>query len=243
MSERAQLAMGFAHSPAMGCVDFLVADSNAEAVGWLRRWPRWPMPTLILHGPEGSGRTHLARAFAEQTGARVVCARELGGIDPLALLADAPGAVIDDADACAAAGLERALLHLVNAVGETGRTLLLTARNAPGHWPVALADLRSRLKAAAAVGIGAPDDALMRAVLGKLFVERQVLVGEEVLSYILARIERSLGAAGLLVARLDAEALAAQRPVTIPLVRKVLGEDAGSDVQDDTLPDATPGRR
>lgn len=213
----------------MGCADFLVADSNAEAVGWLRRWPRWPTPTLIIHGPAGCGKTHLARAFAEQTRSRIIATDVVVEIDPLALLVDALGAVIDDADACAATGGEQAMLHLVNAVGETGRTLLLTARQAAGHWPVALADLRSRLKAATSVGIGEPDDALMRAVLGKLFVERQIRVGEEVLSYILARIERSPGAAGLLVARLDAEALAAQRPVTIPLVRKVLGENGAGD--------------
>jgi chromosomal replication initiation ATPase DnaA len=211
----------------MGCADFLVADSNIEAVGWLRRWPRWPTPTLIIHGPGGCGKTHLAHAFAEQTGARLVAAGELGRIDPLAFAAT--GAVIDDADACAGPGLERALLHLVNAMGESAGTLLLTARLAAGHWPVALPDLRSRLNAAAGAGIGEPDDALIRAVLGKLFVERQLQVGEEVLSYIVARIERSLAAANLLVARLDAEGLAAQRPVTVPLVRKVLGEEEAGD--------------
>lgn len=211
----------------MGYADFLVADSNVEAVGWLRRWPRWPAPTLIIHGPEGCGKTHLAHALAGQTGARLVAAAELGRIDPLTLLAGAPGAVVDDADTCAQQGLEeRALLHLVNAVGESGGTLLLTARLAAGHWSVALPDLRSRLNAAASAGIGEPDDALIRAVLGKLFVERQLRVGEEVLSYIVARMERSLSAANLLVERLDAEGLAAQRPVTIPLVRAVLGEAA-----------------
>lgn len=236
MSDRAQLALGFAPSPAMGCADFLVAQSNAEAVGWLRRWPNWPTPTLIIHGPEGCGKTHLAHAFAEQRAARLVHANELATIDPVALAAEATGVVIDDADACAAAGGERALLHLMNAVGEGGRTLLLTARQAPGHWPVALADLRSRLKAAASVGIGEPDDALMRSVLGKLFVERQLRVGEEILTYVLARIERSLGAAGLFVARLDAEALATQRPITIPLVRKVLGEEGEADPQPGSPP-------
>jgi chromosomal replication initiation ATPase DnaA len=207
----------------MGCADFLVAASNADAAGWLRRWPAWPTPTLIVHGPAGCGKTHLAHAFATRTNAPIIPAGDLAGIDPLAILAGTPGAVVDDAHACAGGG-ERMLLHLVNAVGETGRTLLLTARQPAAHWPIALADLRSRLRAATSVGIGEADDALMRAVLGKLFVERQLKVGEEVLSYILARIERSVAAAGPLVARLDAEALATRRPVTIPLVRKVLGE-------------------
>lgn len=225
----------------MSCADFLVADNNAEAVGWLRRWPRWPTPTLIIHGCEGCGKTHLAYAFAEQAEARLVHAHELAGIDPLALLSETRAAVIDDADACAAGGGEQALLHLINAVGEAGRTLLLTARRAPGHWPIALPDLRSRLKAAATVGIREPDDALMRAILGKLFVERQLRVNEDVLSYILARIERSLAAAGLVVARLDAEALATQRPVTIPLIRKVLGENGASDEHAFPPPETSAG--
>lgn len=225
MSDRAQLALGFVSNPAMGGADFLVAESNAGAVRWLRQWPFWPTPTLIIHGHEGCGKTHLARAFAARIGAPVLPAHQLSGIDPLTVLAGAPGAVIDDADACAGEG-ERALLHLVNAVAEAGCTLLLTARRPPSQWPIALADLSSRLNAATSVMIAEPDDALMRAVLGKLFVERQLRVGEEVLSYILARIERSVGAAGLLVARLDGEALATRRPVTIPLVRKVLGENS-----------------
>ncbi|HRK96196.1 MAG TPA: AAA family ATPase, partial [Rhodospirillales bacterium] len=112
VSDRAQLALGFARSPAMGCADFLVAQSNADAVGWLRRWPNWPTPTLIIHGPEGCGKTHLAHAFAEQRQARFVHKHELATIDPVALAADATGVVIDDADHCAAAGGERALLHL-----------------------------------------------------------------------------------------------------------------------------------
>ncbi|MCU0895057.1 MAG: DnaA/Hda family protein [Rhodospirillales bacterium] len=237
MSDRAQLALGFVSSPALGCADFLVAANNADAAGWLRRWPVWPTPALIVHGPEGCGKTHLAHAFAARTNAPIIPARDLPRIDPLAILAGTPGVVIDDAEACTGAG-ERILLHLVNAVGETGRTLLLTARRPAAHWPIALADLRSRLKAATSVGIGEADDALMRAVLGKLFVERQLKVGEEVLSYILARIERSVAAAGPLVARLDAEALATQRPVTIPLVRRVLGETGERDERPDG---ASPG--
>lgn len=217
-----QLAFGFGHDPAMGEADFLAADSNAAAIAWLRRWPDWPTNALVVHGPPGCGKSHLARVFARATAARPIAPGALAATDPIMLLADAASAVLDDADRVVAAGDERALFHLVNVAAETGRTLLLTAREAPARWGLRLADLRSRLNAATAVAIEAPDDALIRAVLAKLFADRQLRVGEDVLSYLLARMERSLEAARGLTERIDAAALGARRPVTIPLVRAVL---------------------
>jgi DnaA regulatory inactivator Hda len=228
VNDRAQLAFAFSHGSAMDCADFLVAASNAEAVAWLRRWPHWPTPALILHGPPGCGKTHMAFAFAKHSGAALLRPGLLDRADPHALLEGVPAAVVDDADDCVRTGDEATLLHLFNLVAETGRNLLLTGGEPPARWPLGLADLRSRLNASCIAGVDAPDEALMRAVLGKLFVERQLHVGEEVLSYLLARTERSLTAAALLIARIDEAALAAKRPVTIPLVRAVLAEQAAA---------------
>lgn len=225
MVSRDQLALAFANDPAMGEADFLVAESNAAAVAWLRRWPAWPTPALIVHGPPGCGKTHLARAFARATGARTMDLSALTANDPLALLAGVAPAVVDDADrGLANGGGERALLHLFNVIKETGETLMLTAREPPARWGMGLADLRSRLNAATSVAIATPDDALIRAVLVKLFADRQLRVGEDVLNYALARMERSLDAARVLVERADAAALAAHRPITISLLRSVLNE-------------------
>lgn len=213
-----QIPLPLAHRPALEQEDFLVAPSNAEAVAWLDRWPDWPAPALILLGPSGSGKSHLAQVFAARSGAPVVTG-ELGlRFDPPALLTDANALVIDDADA----GVDEVdLFHLYNLAKETGCSLLITCVSPPALW-VRLPDLRSRLAAAPAVSIGAPDDAVMAAVLIKLFNDRQLKIGVEVVSYLLRHMERSHAAARLVVDAADHLSLVRQRPVTVPLVREIL---------------------
>lgn len=220
----AQLSLAFGHAPQMSEGDFLVAPCNADALAWLRAWETWPGPASILYGPAGSGKTHLAHLFARAAVARLIPARELSVEAPPRLLAEAPALVLED---CDRPGLdETALFHLINLAKEIGRRLLLTGRAAPSLWPVGLPDLRSRLLAMPAMSIGAPDDALLAAVLVKLFADRQLRIGADVIPYLLGRMERSFEACTRLVERLDHTALAGQRAITVPLARRVLdGED------------------
>jgi DnaA regulatory inactivator Hda len=214
----AQLPLDLAHRPALGRDDFLVAPANEEAVAWLDRWPEWPAPALVLTGPAGSGKTHLARVFAARSGALVLASERLGAARPPELLGAARAAIVENADAAP----EEALLHLYNVLAERGGHLLLPAREPPARWGIALADLRSRLLAAPVATLQPPDDALLAAVLVKLFADRQLTVGAEVLAYLVPRLERSFDAAARIVAALDRAALAAHRPVTVPLAREVL---------------------
>ncbi len=224
MSAGAQLPLDFDHRPALSGEDFLVAPGNAGAVAWLDRWPDWPGPLLAIHGPAGCGKTHLAQVFMAASGARAIGADALGGAEPRHLLAGARACVLEDAEAFLGGDLEEALLHLYNTVQETGRHMVLTARRPPARWPVRLADLRSRLKAAAVIGIGPPDDPLITAVIVKLFADRQLRVDADVVSFMLTRMERSFETARTLVAAVDRAALAERRNITVPLVRGVMEE-------------------
>jgi chromosomal replication initiation ATPase DnaA len=179
-----QLPLDLGHRPALGRADFLVAPSNAEAVAWLDRWPLWPAPALALYGPKGSGKTHLAHVFAARAGARFIDPATLATERVPTLLGEARAAIVDDAAAAAA----EPLLHLYNVLAEQQGHLLLVAREPPAHWAIALPDLRSRLLACPAVALSPPDEALIGALLVKLFADRQLVVGDDIVTYLTLRL-------------------------------------------------------
>ena len=220
MAEDRQLVLDLGHRPAFGRDDFLVTPGNYEAVAWIDRWPVWPGHALALFGPAGCGKTHLAHVFALRASAPVLTAADVHP-DAVARLIEAHRAlVLEDGEAVAD---PRALLHLFNAMKEQGGFLLLTSREPPARWPVGLADLKSRLSAVPAVRIAPPDDAMMEAVLVKLFADRQLEVAPDVVAYLTRRMDRSFAAARQIVARADSASLADKRAITIPLIKHVLG--------------------
>ncbi len=229
MSEAAQLTLDFDHRAALGGDDFLVAPPNADAVRWLDSWPDWPGTALVVHGAAGSGKTHLAQVFLARSNAKVVTAADLQGSQPPSYVGDAPAAVLEYADlltgpSASSEDLEEAILHLYNHLGETGRQLLMTAKQPPARWGIGLKDLASRLNAASQAGIGPPDDGLIAAVLVKQFADRQLKIDDGVISFMLKRMERSFEAARRLVAAIDDQALKRRRNITVALVREVLDQ-------------------
>ncbi|TAN44609.1 MAG: hypothetical protein EPN26_16650 [Rhodospirillales bacterium] len=212
-----QLSFNLPAPPAMGRDDFLKSPSNAEALAWILRWPDWPAHGLVLAGPEGSGKTHLAHIFAESAKGHLFEASAFAKSDVEAL--EGLAVVIEN---CEDVQDETALFHLLNLAKESKGWVLFTARQPQARWAIKLADLRSRLLALPLAELKPPDDALLMAVLTKLFADRQVRVEPEVLNYILGRIERSFAAARQLVETVDRAALAAKRPITVPLIRDLL---------------------
>jgi chromosomal replication initiation ATPase DnaA len=213
-----QLALALGHEESLAREDFLEGPSNAAALTLIDSWPDWPAPVVILAGPEGSGKSHLAAIWAGAAGARVIAARALAETAPPAALAT--GALVIE-DLSAGAFDDAALFHMLNLAREEGAFILLTARTPPSGWNIALRDLASRLRALPVVALAAPDDALLRAVIVKLCADRQLAVDETVVGYLATRIERSFAAARAAVARLDREALRQKRPVNRSLAAEL----------------------
>jgi chromosomal replication initiation ATPase DnaA len=224
-----QLPLDLVPSGGQAREDLVVGASNAAAVALIDRWPDWPATTVVLAGPSGSGKSHLGSIWRELSGAETLDPQTLGAA-ALAVAARGP-VFIDDADA---GGLdEKGLFHLINTVRGAGTHLLMTARRFPVSWQVNLADLESRLKAAALVEIGEPDDVLLAAIIAKLFADRQVEVEPHVIDYVVRRIERSLATAISVVDRLDRLALERKSRISRALAAEVVGElDGGQAVLD-----------
>ena len=202
--------------------DFLPAASNQEALDAVLRWPDWPSTACVLIGPPGSGKTHLAKIWAQRSGAVFLRGHELWEpAEPLRRLGDAVACVVDAAEDLAQEAL---LFHLYNRIAERGGSLLLTATRPVAGWALHLADLRSRLLTAWPLRIGSPDDRLLAAVLVKQLADRQLRVDAEVVGFLVNRMERSFAGARALVWALDRASLRARRPLTMALARQVLDE-------------------
>ncbi len=214
-----QLALALGHDESFAREDFLVSRAIAAALDLVERWPDWPGRIMVLVGPEGAGKSHLAAIWAGAAGARLVSARALDeSAVPGALAA---GALVIE-ELMAGAVDERALFHLLNLAREQNAYVLITARTLPAGFDIALPDLGSRLRALPVVTLAAPDDALLRGVLAKLFADRQLTVDATVIDFLLARMERSVAAAAAIVAALDQAALSQKRPVTRALAAELL---------------------
>jgi chromosomal replication initiation ATPase DnaA len=214
-----QLAFALPHAESLARDNFLEGPANAAGLALVDGWPDWPNRIMLLVGPEGSGKSHLAAIWAEQAGARSIPAHALTAVAVPGALAT--GALVVEDLKSPDLG-ERALFHLMNLAREEAAFVLITARTPPTALQIELRDLRSRLRAVPTVLLLPPDDQLFRALIVKFCADRQLVVDETVVSYLVSRIGRSYAAVRQAVELLDTEALRLGRPVTRALAADLL---------------------
>jgi len=207
----AQLVLPLGHHDAMNRADFIAAPGNERALAYIDAFPAWSAPAAVLYGPPASGKTHLARIWAEKAGAALVEARDLAAVPDGAMVVEN----VDDG-----IGDERSLFVLL----ERGGPLLLTAHGPPSSWEASIPDLKSRFAALVAFGLGAPDEALLMALAVKLFADRQLLVPENVVFHLVQQLERSPASLRDFIARADTAALESQKPINLQLIRELMAE-------------------
>ena len=222
--ESPQLTLELAPEPGFERENFVVSGSNEQAYAMIERWPDWPDPVLLILGPPGAGKSHLGAIWASIAKAGVQSAAALAAANIEALAAAGP-LLLEEADAIGEA--ETQLFHLINLMRENSIALVITAKAPPDAWGLRTADLLSRLRLAPTVAIGPPDDALMRAVLVKLLIDRQLVIDTSVVGYIALRLERSLDAARTFIDALDREALERQCRISRAIAADVLASLEG----------------
>lgn len=218
-----QIPLEFPILAAMGREDFMIGQSNQTAVDWIDRWPKWPAPALFLTGPAASGKSHLASIWQGRSKAATIKPQDLIENEAALLASAAPTLMIDGIDPWLGdRAAETTLFHLYNILKEEGRTMLLTGRAAPSHIDFAIPDLASRLRAAPCATIESPDDTLLQNIIVKMFADRQIQINDDIIKYLLPRMDRSFKFISDIVAKSDELALSQKRPVTIPVIREAL---------------------
>lgn len=207
----------------MGRADFIVGPGNAQAVAFIKSWPHWPVSVAALHGPTGSGKTHLVAMWQAASRARVVTAADLshlvGGKGPVA---------VENVDAVPAGEARDARLFALIEGASPHAPVLLTGTDAPAGWPSLLPDLASRFSAILSLPLWRPDDELLAALARKLLDDRQLSVPTPVIERIVHSLERTPGAIRAFIAKADSRALSEARPITLALVRELIAEEDGS---------------
>lgn len=202
--------------------DFLVSDCNREAWQAVRQWAGDDAPVFLLRGEQASGRTHLAGIWAMQAQAAVLEASALRpDVDPAAYFTRSEALLLENIDRLTE---ERALFHLLNAMRQHPKKLLLTVAEEACWGGFSLPDLRTRLQALPQAIIGRPDDELIAALLVKHFQDRQLDISHELVAYLVKRMDRSFAAIAKVVERLDHMSASQKKPISIAFARQILTE-------------------
>jgi chromosomal replication initiation ATPase DnaA len=214
-----QQVLNLLHKPNYEVADFFVSPTNQMAYRWIQCWPEWPNHCLILHGPKGCGKTHLAEVWKSRAGAESLGFETLGAQNLDDLCQRYRALVVEDVPENFD---EELLFHLYNSVQQAAGHLLLTTEVGPSAWNIHLPDLKSRIGAAMWAEIEPADDELLRAMMRKVFSDEQVLVPDQVVEYLLNHNERSFAALLKAVQRINTYAMATKRRITLPLVKEAL---------------------
>lgn len=203
--------------------DFIVSESNKDAIAWIDSWPNWPVnvPGLNIFGAPLSGKSHLANIWRSKSNALSIENPSLDIIGVRELLVDHKNILIDNFDN---SWKEEPLLHLYNLVQEIGGSFIIISEQPVSQMDIKLRDLASRVSAMSTVELKLPDDEIIKGVMRKLFKDRQIDVSNDVVNYLCRRMERSFKEVGRLVDRLDKISLSEKNTINLSLARRILQE-------------------
>lgn len=219
-----QIPLNFDVTPSKGRDDLITSQSVEGAISIIDQWPNWPSHVVVLAGPIGSGKSHIAHIWQQKSQALDVTLRV--ETDDMVNVVKTSPVLVENIDQLLITSQvdETKLFHMLNSAKEAGSFVLMTARSWPASWKVDLPDLASRIKAATIVEISEPDERLLTQVIFKLFADRQIEIDEKTVSYLVLRMERSLAVASHIVEAMDELALSKKTPVSRAIAAEVLAK-------------------
>lgn len=219
-----QLPLALRYPPDQRFGSFLGAPLAVELLSAPREW-------VFVSGAPGSGKTHLmlaAAAHASEAGRRAAylpLAHARGHLrDLLAMQESADLVALDGLDAVAGErDDEVALFDFHNRARAADTVVLYAARETPANLGLVLADLRSRLSQCTQLPLAPLDEPARRELLRRRAEARGLQLDDAVLDYLFRRVGRDLASLTSLLEQLDRASLSAQRRVTVPFVRGLIG--------------------
>lgn len=235
-----QTAFSFGTEPEMSRNDFMVSNCNREAFFVIESWPNWVANGAVLYGPKGCGKTHLAHLFSEKINQMSLKPFKIPFYECKQVNMKNVGRICSSSDIIIMENLnnqvnQEALFHLFNHFNEEGKYMLWTAEIPPARMSFSLKDFGSRINMLPAIEIKEPDDMMLRALVVKLFNDRQMTINPDILEYIINNTERSFAYVESLVREIDEISLAYKTAVNYKVVKEALENLSNADEREPDL--------
>jgi len=198
--------------------DFYVSSSNYEAYKLIDNYPNWPGSKINLYGPSGCGKTYLANILDKKV-SLIIIKSNLIDEKILSKIDKVDCVILDDFEN---KNDEEFFYTLINYLSQNNKHLIINSTKPISEYNVKLPDLKSRLSSFIQIGIGLPNDELLRIIISKNFSDKQIDLNERNFEYIIKNIDRSYEKIIKFINDVDNESLSSGKTINIKLIKKIL---------------------
>ena len=203
--------------------NFVITQSNRDAFEHITKWPEWIINNIVLFGDAGVGKSHLAHIWLKRSNGIKLDLDEIN----TKIIEKNKNVLIEDIDGSQIN--HHNLFHLINLIREVEGFLLLTSKISPTSLVTKIPDLNSRIRSFSPVKINKPDDYLLEIMILKIFSDKNIMVDEKVIKFLLKRVERSIPGISMLIQKINEKSLEEKRPITVPLVSEVISSSQSNE--------------
>ena len=220
MTDLNQLIIKFDHQNNFKDDDFYVSRSNKNTFDMLNSWPNWEKNFLNITGDKYSGKSHLINIFIKKFKGIKINAKVLNDED-LSQIKVHENVILEDLNEKVN---EKLVYSLFNIIDIDNKFIIVTSNDPITDINFSLVDLKSRTKNFIIQKIEKPDDDLIFALILKNLSDRQILINEKLINFIIKRIDRSYSNIFNFIYKIDELSLKKKKPIDFKLIKEVLGD-------------------